>query len=81
MNRRVGINEQVGISIPLAGPLDEAELLYRKVWRIRHRVLGEKHPDTQESVKNLIDLYEDWKKPGEANKWRAKLPQTEAVEE
>jgi hypothetical protein len=30
---------------------------------------------------NLIALYEAWNKPEEAEKWRAKLPQTEALRE
>jgi len=30
---------------------------------------------------NLIDLYEAWSKSEHAEEWRAKLPQTEAVEE
>jgi hypothetical protein len=32
-------------------------------------------------MNNLIDLYEAWNKPEEAEKWRTKLPQIEAVEE
>jgi hypothetical protein len=32
-------------------------------------------------VNNLIDLYEVWNKPEKAEKWRAKLPQTEAKTE
>ncbi len=39
-----------------------------------------KHPHTLELWHNLIELYEAWGKPEEAEKWRAKLPQTEAVE-
>jgi hypothetical protein len=30
---------------------------------------------------NLIALYDAWNKPEKADKWRTKLPQTEAVEE
>jgi hypothetical protein len=29
----------------------------------------------------LVSLYEAWNKPEKAKEWRAKLPQTEAVEE
>jgi len=29
----------------------------------------------------VIELYEAWNKPEKAKDWRAKLPQTEAVEE
>jgi hypothetical protein len=38
------------------------------------------HPHTLESWHNLINLYEAWNKPEKAEEWRAKLPQTEAVE-
>jgi len=41
--------------------------------------LGDTHPHTIESINKLIDLYEVWNKPEEAEKWRSKLPQTEAV--
>jgi hypothetical protein len=34
----------------------------------------------RESLNNLIDLYEAWNKSEKAKEWRAKLPQTEAVE-
>ena len=37
--------------------------------------LGDTHPLTLKSFNNLIKLYEAWNKP---EKWRAKLPQTEA---
>jgi hypothetical protein len=36
---------------------------------------------TQESLKNLIDLYEAWDKSEQAHEWRAKRPRTDAVEE
>jgi hypothetical protein len=42
---------------------------------------GHKHPHTLESINNLIDLYEAGGKPEKAKKWRAKLPETEAVNE
>ncbi|MBL7188357.1 MAG: hypothetical protein ISS70_18685 [Phycisphaerae bacterium] len=43
--------------------------------------LGDTHPHTRESLNNLINLYEAWKKPKKAEEWRAKLPQIEAVNE
>ncbi len=43
----------------------------------RRLKLGDTHPHTQESLNNLIGLYEAWGKPDEAGKWRVKLPQTE----
>jgi hypothetical protein len=38
-------------------------------------------PHTIESLDKLIDLCEAWNKPEKAKEWRAKLPQTGAVEE
>jgi len=35
--------------------------------------LGPQHPHTLASIKNLIELYEAWNKPEEAQKWRAKI--------
>jgi hypothetical protein len=34
-----------------------------------------------ESLSHLIALYEAWGKPEKAEEWRAKLPQTELVEQ
>ena len=39
----------------------------------RRLKLSYTHPHTQESLKNLIELYEAWNKPEEAEKWRLKL--------
>jgi hypothetical protein len=45
-----------------------------------HRIKsGDQHPHTFESLNNLIALYKAWNKPEEAQKWRAKLPQTGAT--
>ena len=46
-----------------------------------HLKLGETHPHTIESIKSIIDLYEDWNKPEKAEEWREKLPRTEAMNE
>jgi hypothetical protein len=43
--------------------------------------LDPEHPHTIESLKQLVTHYESWPKADEAERWRAKLPQTEAVEE
>ena len=32
-------------------------------------------------MNNLIELYETWDKPEKAEEWRAKLPETEAIEQ
>ena len=39
----------------------------------RRLKLGDTHPRTIESFNNLIELYEAWNKPEEADKWRSKL--------
>jgi serine/threonine protein kinase/lipopolysaccharide biosynthesis regulator YciM len=63
------------------GLCDEAEPLFIEAFEGRRLKLGDTHPHTIESIKSLIDLYETWNKPGEAEKWRLKLPQTEAKTE
>ena len=37
--------------------------------------------DTRQVAQNLIDLYEAWNKPEEAEEWRTKLPKSEALKE
>jgi hypothetical protein len=44
----------------------------------RQKKSDEDRPHTQQSIENLIELYEAWGKPEEAEKWRAELSQTEA---
>ncbi len=60
---------------------DKAEsFLLRATWG-RRLTLGDEHPDTLETWNSLVELYEAWGKPDKAEEWRAKLPQTDAVEE
>ncbi|MFC1635661.1 hypothetical protein ACFL5Z_12545 [Planctomycetota bacterium] len=40
----------------------------------RRLKLGDTHPHTLQSWHNLIDLYEAWNKPEQAEYWQAKLP-------
>jgi len=47
----------------------------------RRLKLGDTQPYTQQSLNNLIELYTAWNKPEKSEQWRAKLPQTEAVEQ
>jgi hypothetical protein len=47
------------------------------VTKDRSLKLGDNHPRTLKSLKNLIDLYEAWAKPEQVAQWRAKLPQVE----
>jgi hypothetical protein len=39
------------------------------------------HPHTLDSWNNLINLYEAWGKPEQAEEWRAKLLKIEALRE
>ena len=48
---------------------------------LKNAVKSKGHLHTIESLNNLIALYEAWNKPEEAEKWRAKFPQTEAERE
>ena len=63
------------------GDYDKAEPLFLEAINGRRLKLGETHPHTQESIRNLTGLYEAWNKPKEAEKWRARLGQSGAVEE
>jgi len=55
---------------------EEAEKLLLEAVEGRRMKLGDKHPNTLESMNNLIALYEAWNKPEKAKEWRAKLLQT-----
>jgi len=59
---------------------EKAELLPLKALEGHRLKLGDKHPHTQESMTHLIELYEAWGKPEQAEEWRVKLPQTGASE-
>jgi len=60
---------------------NEAENWLLEAYVGRADKLGPEHPMTLKSLNNLIELYQVWGKSAEANQWRAKLPQTEAVEQ
>ena len=60
---------------------EDSERLLKETLKGRKTKLGPDHPHTIESVKQLATLYESWPKPEEAEKWRANLPETKAVEE
>jgi len=60
---------------------EKAEPLLLEAVEGRRLKLGDTHPHTFESMRNLIELYEAWGKPEKAEEWRAKLPQTETVEQ
>jgi len=60
---------------------EEAEKYLLEAVEGRRLKLGDTHPHTIESLNTLIDLYEAWNKPEKGNKWRTKLPKTEALKE
>lgn len=70
----------LGVMYKEQGDYDKAESMLFQAIKGRRLKLGDTHPHTIESLKSLIDLYEAWDKPEKAEEWRAKLPQTEAVE-
>jgi tetratricopeptide (TPR) repeat protein len=63
------------------GEYGTAELLLLEAEETSRRVWSEEHKMTQLGVYNLVKLYEAWNKPEEAEKWRAKVLQAEAIEE
>jgi hypothetical protein len=63
------------------GNYDKSEPLLLETLEGRRLKLGDTHPNTLESMNNLIKLYETWNKPEETEKWRAKMSKTEAVTE
>jgi len=60
---------------------EKSEPLLLQAVEGRRLKLGDTHPHTQQSLNHLIDLYETWDKLEKAEEWRAKLPQTEVVDE
>lgn len=60
---------------------EDAEPLLLDAFHGRESKLGPEHPQTLNSLRELVRLYESWNKPDEAEKWRARLPHTGAVEE
>ena len=65
----------------MAGKYQEAERAFIAALAASWRYLGESHPETHCCRLALIELYEAWGKPNEAEKWRANLPQTGATKE
>lgn len=59
----------------------QAEPLRIQILDGSRRVFGEKHPNTVDSLNNLIELHEAWGKPEKAEEWRAKLGHKEAAED
>jgi CHAT domain-containing protein/uncharacterized protein YjgD (DUF1641 family) len=51
------IPHKLAVIYHAVGQLDEALPLYEKAYRLRLQILGEKHPDTLESLNNLASIY------------------------
>ena len=68
---------ELGVLYKEQARYDEAEKLLFEAVEGRRLKLGDGHPHTLESLNTLIELYEAWGKPGEAVKWRKKLPPME----
>jgi len=54
---------------------DKAERLWTLALAASRRYLGESNPETRGCILALIELYEDWGKPEEAQRYRTMLPQ------
>ena len=65
-----------GRCLRLQGQYDEAETVLLEAYENLQRTLGDEHFRTQEAVKNLVELYDAWQRPDDADKYR-KLIKTE----
>ena len=72
---------ELAVLYKVKGDYDKAESLFIQAIDGRRLKLGDNRPRTQQSLNNLIELYEAWGKPEKAEEWRAKLPQKEAIEQ
>jgi tetratricopeptide (TPR) repeat protein len=63
------------------GRYEVAEKYLLEAVKGRRLKLGDNHPNTIESIKSLIALYEAWNKPEKAEQWRAKLPSKQPKED
>ena len=57
---------------------EEAEPLLLEALEGRRVKVGDTHPQTLESLKNLINLYEAWSKPEQAEQWKVKLSELQS---
>lgn len=51
----------------------EAEPLLLESYEALHRTLGDEHMHTRGVLANLVELYEAWDRPQDADRWRARL--------
>lgn len=78
---REGFFSFEGYYLLAEGNYEGAERALTEALEHSRQVLGERHPETRGCMIALAELYEAWGKPEKAEEWRAKLAQTEAVEE
>ncbi|MGZ6078864.1 MAG: tetratricopeptide repeat protein, partial [Myxococcaceae bacterium] len=67
------VRAYLGDTLRLEGQLDEADSLFRQSLEVRSKVLGEKNPLTQTTLKLLAELSTARGKPDEAAAYRARL--------
>jgi serine/threonine protein kinase/Tol biopolymer transport system component/Flp pilus assembly protein TadD len=60
---------------------EHAEAILLRAFDLSYRVLGPLDKVTIESIGKIVELYEAWGKPENAEEWRAKLPHEEATKE
>ena len=72
-----GYRNHCGQCLRDLGRFDEAEQALNLVYDGEISMRGQQHRNTQETIANLVHLYELWGKPDEAAAWRAKLPATQ----
>jgi hypothetical protein len=53
---------------------EKTEPNWTKAVATSRRYLGGSHPETRGCILAMVELYESWGKPQEAEKWRAQLP-------
>jgi len=56
----------------------EAETALKRALEIQVKVFGEGNPVPQRTIKALVTLYTDWKKPAEAAAYAARVKPSEA---
>jgi len=69
------LKSALGAAWTADGQLEQAEELLLQSYEVQQRTLGAASPDTRETLRRLVTLYETWKRP-EADRFRALLPET-----
>lgn len=70
------IEENLGVCLTALGKFDEAAPFLSHSYETLKARDGEKNSLTTAAVKHLVELYEKWKRPDLATKYRALLPQS-----